>query len=93
MCARWVKKKNANFIDFTTSYSSQVCEKYLTGNFFYIILYKSALHQRLFLGRMLHRYRTEYLNCDSLIDLHYSEHNKVLGDVMNKSLQIPSVVV
>lgn len=42
---------------------------------------------------MLHRYRTEYLNCDSLIDLHYSEHNKVLGDVMNKSLQIPSVVV
>lgn len=40
---------------------------------------------------MLHRYRTEYLNC--LIDLYYSEYNKVLGDVMNKSLQIPTVVV
>lgn len=42
---------------------------------------------------MLPRYRTECLNCDSLIDLHCSWYNNVFGDVMNKSLQIPSMVV
>lgn len=68
MCARWVKKKNADFIDFFHLILFLGLWKMFNGwVIFFTILYKSAVHQRLFFGRVLPRYRTEYLSWDSLI--------------------------